>query len=196
MRTYSKAVSAAMAAAALTAVTTAFPASAASASVASATAVTIRVERASSEEVPEWRSQFTCPTNQVLTGRTHVGDENSPTTYHCSWIFINDEQVRVNILDWTPGVKESKSTYVAPANWALVGRSHSGDENGLTRYRPATLFWQGRQVSLTGATWTGEYRESNHTTHAPYNQVMTGRLHTGDENGKTQYQYATVTFAG
>ncbi|MEU8378614.1 hypothetical protein [Streptosporangium sp. NPDC048865] len=188
MRTRSKAVPAALAAAALAAVTmTAAPASA-----SSATAVTIRVERAYAESVPEWNTQFTCPTNQVLTGRSHVGDENAWTTYYCSWIFVNDEQVRVHLGDWTSGQKESRSEYVAPPDQALVGRAHSGDENGTTRYRTATLSWQGQTVRLTGAAWTGEYKESNHTTHAGHNQVMTGRKHTGDENGKTRYLYATV----
>jgi hypothetical protein len=190
MRTYSKAVSAAVAAAALAAVTLASPASA-------AVEVTIKVEVTSSETMStEVESQFSCPANQVLTGRTHVGDENRPTTYHCSTIFINGERVYVHSGDWTASQKESRSSYAAPLDQALVGRWHSGDENGPTRYRTGALYWQNRQVRLTGATWTGQYKESSHTTHAPYNQVMTGRLHTGDENGKTQYQYATVTFAG
>ncbi|MFF3441385.1 hypothetical protein [Streptosporangium sp. NPDC002721] len=191
MRIYSKAVPAALAAAALAVMTAATPASA-----SSATAVTIRVERAYAEYVPEWNTNFTCPTNQVLTGRSHVGDENAWTTYHCSWIFINDEQVQVHLGDWTPGQKESRSDYTAPLDQALVGRSHTGDENGTTRYRTATLYWQGQQVRLTGAAWTGSHKESNHTTNAGHNQVMTGRKHSGDENGKTWYQYSTVAFTG
>ncbi|MEV7009689.1 hypothetical protein [Streptosporangium sp. NPDC051022] len=193
MRTYSKAVPAVMAAAALAALAVASPASA---SAESAAAVTIRVERAHSETVPEWNAQFTCPTNQVLTGRSHVGDENKGTTYYCSWIFINDEQVRVYQGDWSPGQKESKSSFSAPPNQALVGRWHTGDENGITRYRTATLYWQGRQVSLTGTAWSGELKESNHGYQAAYNRVLVGRSHSGDENGKTRYQHALVTFEG
>ncbi|MBB4913225.1 hypothetical protein [Streptosporangium saharense] len=187
MRTYGKAMSVAVAAAAVAAMTVASPASA---------AVTIRVERAYSEIVPEWNTQFTCPTNQVLTGRTHNGDENAWTTYHCSWIFINGEQVRVSIGDWSPGQKESRSSYSAPADQALVGRSHTGDENGTTRYRAATLSWQGRPVRLTATTWSGDHKESKHTFQADYNRVLVGRSHSGDENGKTRYQHALVTFEG
>ncbi|MGJ6967084.1 hypothetical protein ACSDR0_34735 [Streptosporangium sp. G11] len=193
MRTRSKAVPAAVVAAALAAVTMASPASA---SASAATAVTIRVERAYAEQTPGWNTQFTCPTNHVLTGRTHVGDENAWSTYYCSLIFINDEQVRVHLGDWTAGQKESNSDYTAPPNEALVGRSHTGDENGTTRYRTATLTWQGRPVQLTGTTSTGYFKESNHTTHARTNQVMVGRKHSGDENGKTWYRYATVAFEG
>jgi len=166
------------------------------ASAASATAVTISVERTYSQTVSESIAQFNCPPNQVLTGRTHIGDENRPTTYYCSTIFINNEQVTVHSGDWSGAQRESRSNYVAPLDQALVGRWHSGDENGLTRYRTGALYWQNRQVRLTGAAWTGQYQESSHTTYAGDNQVMTGRMHSGDENGKTWYQYATVAFAG
>ncbi|MET7466615.1 hypothetical protein [Nonomuraea sp. NPDC005501] len=183
-----KALSAATAAlAGLAAVTMAAPAP------ASASAVTIRVERGHTETVREWFDPFTCPTNMVLTGRSHHGDENNATTYYCSFIFVNDEQARVFVGDWTPGQKESRSSYSAPADQALVGRWHTGDENGTTKYRPATISWQGRQVRLTDPLWTGEYKESSHTWQAEFNKVMVGRSHTGDENGRTKYQYATVT---
>ncbi|MER7207957.1 hypothetical protein ABT340_12895 [Streptosporangium sp. NPDC000239] len=191
MRTYGRVVPLVAATAAVAALTVASPASA-----ASTAAVTIRVERAYSENVPEWGTQFTCPTNQVLTGRSHTGDENAWTTYYCSWILINGEQVRVSLGDWTPGQKESRSSYSAPADQALVGRSHTGDENGTTRYRTATLSWQGRPVRLTGAVWSGDLKESRHTFQADYNRVLVGRSHSGDENGKTRYQHALVTFEG
>ncbi|MEV8634711.1 hypothetical protein AB0395_23945 [Streptosporangium sp. NPDC051023] len=191
-RTYGKVVPVAMAAAALAAMTVASPASAESA----AAAVTIKVERVYSESVLERRDAFTCPANQVLTGRSHVGDENKWTTYYCSWIFINGEQVEVHSGDWTSSQRESKSSYTAPTDQALVGRWHTGDENGMTKYRTGALYWQGRQVRLTNLPWSGDYTESNHTVQAGYNQVMTGRSHNGDENGKTRYQYATVTFEG
>ncbi|MEU6415037.1 hypothetical protein [Microbispora sp. NPDC046933] len=188
MRTFLlKAAPAVMAALAATAAVTV-------ASPASAAAVTISVRQGYSETVREWADAFTCPTNQVLTGRSHYGDENAPTTYYCSWIFINGEQVQVHMGDWTSAQKESRSSYIAPLDQVLVGRWHQDDENGPTRYRTAALYWQGRQVRLTGAYWTGEYKESSHGTQAGYNRVMTGRSHTGDENGKTRYQYATVTF--
>ncbi|MEU8378615.1 hypothetical protein [Streptosporangium sp. NPDC048865] len=193
MRTRSKALPVTLAAAALAVVAVTAPAPA---SASSAAAVTIRVERTYSETVYESNSQFTCPPDQVLTGRSHFGDENRPTTYYCSTIFIDDQRVEVHSGDWSAAQRESRSNYVAPLDQALVGRSHSGDENGDTRYRTGALYWQNRQVRLTGAAWTGEHKESSHTTQAGHNQVMTGRLHSGDENGKTRYQYATVTFAG
>ncbi|MFD0885598.1 hypothetical protein ACFQ08_13670 [Streptosporangium algeriense] len=186
-RTYGKAVPVLVAAAAAAALTVASPASA---------AVTIKVERIYQETVLERADAFSCPANQVLTGRSHVGDENGWTTYYCSWILINGEQVEVHAGDWSASQRESRSSYSAPTDQALVGRWHTGDENGMTRYRTGALYWQGRQVRLTNLSWSGEYKESNHTVQAGYNRVFVGRSHSGDENGKTRYQYGTVTFTG
>ncbi|SEH01332.1 hypothetical protein SAMN05444920_12036 [Nonomuraea solani] len=188
MRTYGKALSVVAVAAALSATTMASPASA---------AVTIKMERVYTETV--WESmgiQFTCPPNQVLTGRSHYGDERAKTTYHCSRILINDEQVQVHSGDWTSPQRESRSDYSAPDHQVIVGRWHQDDENGDTRYRTGALYWQGRQVLLANGDTTGEYKESSHSWLAGYGKVMTGRTHHGDENGKTWYRFATVTFEG
>ncbi|MER6003119.1 hypothetical protein ABT120_31415 [Nonomuraea angiospora] len=188
MRTYGKALSVVAVAAALSAATMATPASA---------AVTIEMERIYSETVWEWVGvQFSCPPNQVLTGRSHYGDESARTTYYCSRILINGEQVQVHAGDWTSPQRESRSDYSAPDNQVVVGRWHQDDENGDTRYRSAALYWQGQQVRLRDGDITGEYTESSHSWQARYGKVMTGRVHYGDENGKTWYRYSTVTFAG
>ncbi|WP_436761310.1 hypothetical protein [Streptosporangium sp. V21-05] len=175
---------------ALAALTVAAPVS------ASATAATIEVERAYAETVWEWIDPFTCPTNTVLTGRSHYGDEDAPTTYYCSFILIDGEQAQVHLGDWTSRQKESRSDYSAPDHHAVVGRWHEGDENGYTRYRTATVYWRGQQVLLANGEISGAHKESNHTWHANRNKVMTGRLHSGDENGRTYYRSAGVTLAG
>ncbi|MEU4410133.1 hypothetical protein AB0F88_36950 [Streptosporangium sp. NPDC023963] len=186
-----KALSAAAAAlTALATVTVATPAPAAAA------AVTIEVERAHAARVREWIDPFTCPTNMVLTGRSHYGDENAPTTYYCSFILIDGEQAQVHIGEWTSRQKESNSDYSAPDHKVVVGRWHEGDENGYTRYRPATISWRGQQVLLANGDISGGFRESNHVWHAGAGTVMTGRLHKGDENGTTSYRFATVTVSG
>ncbi|WP_156325745.1 hypothetical protein [Nonomuraea sp. SBT364] len=163
---------------------------------ASAAAVTIKVERAHAEMVREWIDPFTCPTNTVLTGRSHYGDENAPTTYYCSFILIDGEQAQVYLGDWTARQKESRADFSAPDHHAVAGRWHEGDENGYTRYRTASVHWRGRQVLLAAGDISGAHRESSHTWHADENKVMTGRLHRGDENGSTYYRFATVTLAG
>ncbi|GAB2477663.1 hypothetical protein [Streptosporangium sandarakinum] len=81
-----KALPTAMVAAALTALTVLPAVPAAAAATAE---VTIRVERSYTETVQEWRGiPFTCPTDQVLTGRSHTGDENGSTSYRYSLVTL------------------------------------------------------------------------------------------------------------
>ncbi|GAA2902798.1 hypothetical protein GCM10010517_68740 [Streptosporangium fragile] len=188
MRTYSKAVNAAMVAVSAAVLAVISPAPAASAET-----VTIKVVPAYSETQQESVSWFVCPTNQVLTGRSHKGDENADTTYTCSWIFINDEQVKVSIGDWSLSQKESNSSYSSPPDQALVGRRHALDENGPTLYRSASLSWRGKTVRLIDPVWTGDLKESNHNYQTDTQRVLIGRAHSGDENGNTRYQHAYVT---
>ncbi|WP_182883281.1 MULTISPECIES: hypothetical protein [unclassified Microbispora] len=184
------------AAAALTALAASAAMSAAAPAPASAAVVTIEIVPARTETVREWIDPFTCPTNMVLTGRSHYGDENDATTYTCSFVLINGEQARVYLGDWTSRQKESRSDYSAPDHQAVAGRWHEGDENGYTRYRTATMYWQGRQVLLANGDISGAFRESSHNWQAEGKTVMTGRKHSGDENGNTWYRFATVTVAG
>lgn len=188
---YKKAVPAAIAAAALAALTAA-PASAAP---AAATAVTVKIELKHTSTFKESGGvYFTCPTNEVLTGRSHSGDENGYTTYYCSSIIINDQPIQSVVLGlWSDRQKESSSFYPAPNDQALVGRWHSGDENGYTKYLAGMFFWQGKQVRFSSPNWSGALKESGHSWRAGAGQVMVGRQHSGDENGYTRYQYATVT---
>ncbi|MET7338741.1 hypothetical protein [Nonomuraea sp. NPDC005650] len=80
----------------------------------------------------------------------------------------------------------------APPNEALVGRQHTGDENGSTRYATASLSAWGRTVELTSYRWTPGQRESSSYSKAGDYEVMGGRQHSGDENGQTRHQYARI----
>ncbi|WP_217370373.1 hypothetical protein [Nonomuraea antri] len=133
-----------------------------------------------------------CPTNQVLLGRSHSGDENGNTTYYCGLILIDGQQVRVGAPSWSSSQRESNSFFAAPGDHVLVGRSHSGDENGSTRYATATMSAWGRTVELTSYRWSPSQRESSSYSKAGDYEVMVGRQHVGDENGQTQYQYARI----
>ncbi|MFI6509934.1 hypothetical protein ACIBCT_20215 [Streptosporangium sp. NPDC050855] len=164
---------------------------------ASAAAVKIEIVPAHSGSVWEdFEASFTCPTNMVLTGRSHYGDEGGRTTYYCSFILIEGEQARVYMSDWTRPQKENRSDFSAPDHQAVVGRWHEGDENGDTKYRTATMSWRGKQVLLANGDISVPYKESGHIWQAVGNTVMTGRKHTGDENGTTYYRFATVTVTG
>ncbi|RJQ88275.1 hypothetical protein [Amycolatopsis panacis] len=133
-----------------------------------------------------------CPTNQVLLGRSHSGDENGSTTYYCGLILIDGQQVRVGAPTWSASQRESNSFFAAPGDHVLVGRQHSGDENGSTRYATATMSAWGRTVELTSYRWSPSQKESSSYSKAGDYEVMVGRQHTGDENGQTQYQYARI----
>ncbi|MFC7330285.1 hypothetical protein [Marinactinospora rubrisoli] len=133
-----------------------------------------------------------CPTNQVLLGRSHSGDENGSTTYYCGLILIDGQVVQVSAPSWSGSQRESNSFFAAPANQVLVGRQHSGDENGQTRYATASMSAGGRPVELTSYRWSPGQRESNSYSKAGAYEVMVGRQHSGDENGETRYQYARI----
>lgn len=133
-----------------------------------------------------------CPSNQVLLGRAHSGDENGNTTYYCGLILIDGQMVQVSAPNWSSSQKESDSFFAAPGDMALVGRQHTGDENGSTRYATASLSVGGRTVELTAYRWSPGQKESSSYSKAGDYEVMVGRQHSGDENGQTRYQYARV----
>ncbi|MEU1722807.1 hypothetical protein ACNF49_40255 [Actinomadura sp. ATCC 39365] len=184
-----KVVPAAMAGVALAALTVT-PATAAATPV-------IEIRPGHSATVQESDHKFLCPTNEVLIGREHIGDENADTTYWCGRIYIDNEQVTTLRLSFLGSTEpENESFFVTQAHQALTGRSHDGDENGYTSYYTGALFWQGKVVKLVDRHWVTYPRESNHSTKAGALEVMTGRWHSGDENGQTGYEFATVTFSG
>ncbi|MFC5828793.1 hypothetical protein [Nonomuraea insulae] len=133
-----------------------------------------------------------CPHNQVLVGRAHSGDENGSTTYYCGMILIDGQVATVSGPSWSEPQRESNSFFTAQGNQVLVGRAHSGDENGPTRYATASMSAGGRAIELTSYRWSPGQRESNSYSKAGDYEVMVGRSHSGDENGQTHYQYARI----
>ncbi|MFD1541601.1 hypothetical protein [Nonomuraea guangzhouensis] len=135
----------------------------------------------------------TCPPNEVLLGRSHSADWNGNTTYYCGRIYIDRQPAQVSAPIWSDEQRESSSHFEAPADHALVGRQHSGNENGPTRYAHASLTVGGQTVKLASYRWTPGQRESRSYSKAGEDEVMTGREHFGDENAQTQYQYARIS---
>ncbi|KAB8186589.1 hypothetical protein [Microbispora catharanthi] len=159
-------------------------------------AVTVKIYQGYGAYLTESDHAFQCPTNEVLIGREHYGDENGITGYTCGRVYIDGEQITVMKFPLGDAMKESDSFFSAPENNAIVGRRHKGDENGTTTYYYGTLFWKGRVVRLTSRGWTIPLVESHHASMAGAVEVMTGRRHSGDENGDTAYEYGTVTLDG
>ena len=92
--------------------------------------------------IKEAGSRFKCDTDTVMTGREHEGDENGQTTYTCAEVvdsWGNKMHVTNNAEKHGP-YKESSHEFECPANQAITGRDHDGDENGNTSYMCARLW--------------------------------------------------------
>lgn len=131
---------------------------------------------------------YTCPNSKVMVGRQHSGDENGTTYYNCCNAYRSGVQAVPYSLVWSASIKESSGTpYTCPSGKVLVGRRHSGDENGYTIYQCAYLDFGGLTYFTDAATcsWSSGQKESSSNYTCAYDRVMAGRQHSGDENGTT-----------
>jgi hypothetical protein len=110
-------------------------------------------------------------------------------------------QIVLNVQSTSQSYKESDSSFECPPNTVMIGRMHSGDENGQTVYQYATL----KAIDSSGNTvpgslvvensgWSSPQKESSSDFQAPRNQVFTARRHKGDENGDTWYKTGQIYF--
>ncbi|MFK3726279.1 hypothetical protein ACI2KE_20945 [Pseudomonas monteilii] len=84
---------------------------------------------------------FTCPPNQVMTGRDHDGDENGDTRYRCASPIVNGHALTVKPDPyWSFAEKEHESTFDCRPGKLMAGRWHDeDDERGYSRVRCATV---------------------------------------------------------
>jgi len=162
-------------------------------------------------EQPESKSNFTCPASTVMTGRWHdCGnknsgtrcDENGNSSIYCRKIEYNGQAFEVGTGALSEDIKESAGiAYLCPQNTVMTGRTHDCDnkgdkcdENGTTKYRCSPLTYGGKAVAVdpNAGTWSTEITESESQFVCPNNQILNGRKHTGDENGKTSYHCLPV----
>lgn len=121
-------------------------------------------------------------------------DDSCPESYAIAPISAHES--------WSDHV-ESGHTFVCSTNYAWVGRIHSGDENGLTSYVQtdlavlnATDFGQ-LDVTVSAPSYYTQVKESSGIwVNAPANKILTGRSHSGDENGNTSYYVSSVSVRG
>lgn len=182
---YKKVLTMAMAAATLAALT----AAPASAKVSASTTPIVEVFSGLPITIDEPDSLFTCPGGQVMTGRSHKGDEDGKTTYWCGRVFIDGEAALVQSEGWSFPQKESSSYFVTSGDQVIIGRAHYDDENGKTQYLTGTLYWRGSQVRIANRYWSGSVKESGGGVQSSGPVVMTGRTHQGDENGFTNHEF-------
>jgi calcium-dependent phosphoinositide phospholipase C len=153
-------------------------------------------------EQKESASNFACPSGTVMTGRWHncknkgeKCDENGNSTVYCTNIEANGVLFGVGAGTWSGEIKESDGTsYLCPTDKVMTGRQHQGDENGKTKYQCSPLSYQGRAVPVNpnAGSWSAEIVESTSQFVCPDGQILNGRYHKGDENGKTKYHCIPV----
>lgn len=161
-----------------------------------------------------------CPGfDQCIIGRMHKGDENGETSYKYGRLsFVGKNVIDELFSKYTlvfseirtsESQKESKSDFQCPPSCVIVGRHHEGDENAQTYYYYREVWVKkkidrdDKKVRLSNdapvkkeckesdGTWMqSEYAEDKYTEYRP----MTGRKHSGDENGQTYYDFSLFYF--
>ena len=93
------------------------------------------------------------------------------------------------------------SSYKAKFGCVIVGRKHTGDENGLTYYltgKPKIFDVDLRnevhevRFAVLDRYNSDSFKQSNLNFTCEGNNVIVGRTHTGDENGVTTFVYAEL----
>lgn len=137
-------------------------------------------------------SDIKCPTDNVMTGRRHNGDEKGNTWYKCGTVMQYGYRKTRNSKTYPPK-SERGFHFTCDKNTIMTGRKHDGDENGLTTYTCAEVVdtW-GHTMQVTPVQLHTPYKESSHEFQCPKNQAIAGRNHDGDENGRTQYLCAEL----
>lgn len=160
-----------------------------------------------------YKAKFGC----VIVGRKHTGDENGLTYYLTGKPKIFDvdlrnevHEVRFAVFDRhnSDSFKQSNLNFTCEGNNVIVGRAHTGDENGFTTFVYAEL-------AVQEVKPTGEYsysigvvepkkpllfeesikiaKESNGewalSKLGEYYLPMVAMSHSGDENGTSTYGF-------
>lgn len=162
-------------------------------------------------------SSYEAKNGCVIVGRKHAGDENGYTYYLTGKPKIFDvdlcnevDEVGIAVLDrhTTDSFKQSNLNFTCEGNNVIVGRAHTGDENGFTTFVYAEL-------AVQEVKPTGEYsysigvvepkkpllfeesikiaKESNGewalSKLGEYYLPMVAMSHSGDENGTSTYGF-------
>lgn len=105
----------------------------------------------------------------------------------------------------TMHLKNGESTYSAPKKCVIVGRKHVGDENGYTYYmagipeivfKDSSLNSSDLKVEMEDRIPTDSFKQSDCSFVCNDFSAITGRTHTGDENGKTSFVQAKLYLSG
>lgn len=125
--------------------------------------------------------------DSAIIARSHVDDENGPTTYLCARYYQNESRmVLTGSASHHPFENESKAgSFNCPSATVMVGRSHEDDEEGSTDYWCQSL---GNKWGETAKLQNIKESSSKAEHRAMFDcspGVMTGRYHLGDEEGSS-----------
>ncbi len=160
-----------------------------------------------------YKAKFGC----VIVGRKHTGDENGLTYYLTGKPKIFDvdlcnevHEARIAVLDRynSDSFKQSNLNFTCEGNNVIVGRTHTGDENGVTTFVYAELAVKkvnpiGRYNYSIGVVEPKDpllfeesikiAKESNgewaFSKLGEYYLPMVAMSHSGDENGTSTYGF-------
>lgn len=160
-----------------------------------------------------YKAKFGC----VIVGRKHTGDENGLTYYLTGKPKIFDvdlcnevHEARIAVLDRynSDSFKQSNLNFTCEGNNVIVGRTHTGDENGVTTFVYAELAVKkvnpiGRYNYSIGVVEPKDpllfeesikiAKESNGewalSKLGEYYLPMVAMSHSGDENGTSTYGF-------
>lgn len=151
-----------------------------------------------SDNVGEKDSTYTCPKDTVMIGRAHYGDTESGEVYYkCSTYEPYRQETVISPGTWSETLTEGKPSghsYTCPDGTAMVGRQHTGDENGTTTYKCSQVFTGSKLEEIIPGTTISNLKESDHEAVCPSGQLLIGRQHhcngsgsACDENQYTSY---------
>jgi hypothetical protein len=146
-------------------------------------------------------SSFHCSNKDFPNGamiiRTHSGDENGSSEVTCANFTQGGSQLKYeNAAATEKTFKQSaypSGGFVCDENKFIVGREHSGDENGNTTYycRGLVGYWN-EEIKTGDAYWSEWQKESNFDLECDYPEALIGFDHKGDENGDSRIKCAKL----
>lgn len=142
-----------------------------------------------SSEQKESEHDFKCPSNQVLVGREHRGDENKMSYYLCAT--VTQKETLQTFHEQKIMVTDTGST--CPDSGVMTGRGRKGDENSPYWLYCAEVRDVWGKPLVPSHTSSLPVEEHKHTAVCGENEVIWGMSHYGDENGLTRY-YCTQLY--
>lgn len=129
--------------------------------------------------------EFKCPTDKVLVGRSHDGDENGTTKYLCATVKQNGPLKTFNEESIT---FEHDESGLCPSNKLLTGRGRKGDENSdYWIYCSEVRDVWGEDSLVRHLSEVLHEKESDHKLECSESGVLYAMHHSRDENGPTYY---------